>query len=98
MPQRPAPRVLTPPLTDQDVMPLRAGERVLISGVIYTARDAAHQRMADALRRGQRLPFEPAGQVIYYTGPSPAPPGRPVGSAGPTTSYRMDAWAPAPTP
>jgi fumarate hydratase subunit beta len=95
MAQSPSPRILTPPLTDEDVLPLRAGERVLISGVIYTARDAAHRRMAEALERGERLPFEPAGQVIYYTGPSSAPPGRPIGSAGPTTSYRMDAYAPA---
>ena len=95
MAQSPSPRVLTPPLTDEDVMPLHAGDRILISGVIYTARDAAHRRMADALERGEPLPFEPAGQVVYYTGPSPAPPGRPIGSAGPTTSYRMDAWAPA---
>ena len=95
MAQSPSPRVLTPPLSDEDVMPLRAGDRVLISGVIYTARDAAHRRMADALQRGERLPFDPAGQVIYYTGPTPAPPGKPIGSAGPTTSYRMDAWAPA---
>jgi fumarate hydratase subunit beta len=93
--QRLPPRILTPPLTDEVVLPLRAGERVLISGVIYTARDAAHRRMAEALERGEQLPFEPAGQVIYYMGPSPARPGRPIGSAGPTTSYRMDACAPA---
>ncbi len=89
------PRILTPPLTDEDVLPLHAGDRVLISGVIYTARDAAHRRMVEALERGEQLPFEPAGQVIYYMGPSPARPGRPIGSAGPTTSYRMDAYAPA---
>jgi len=93
--QSPSPRILKPPLTDEDVLPLRAGERVLISGVIYSARDAAHRRMIEALERGERLPFEPAGQVIYYMGPSPAARGRPIGSAGPTTSYRMDAFAPA---
>ncbi len=94
MPSRP-PRILTPPLTDEAVLPLHAGDRVLISGAIYSARDAAHRRMVEALERGERLPFEPAGQVIYYMGPSPAPPGRPIGSAGPTTSCRMDAYAPA---
>jgi len=90
-----APYILTPPLTDGDVLPLRVGDRVLISGVIYSARDAAHRRMAEALARGDELPFGPTGQIIYYMGPSPAPPGRPIGSAGPTTSYRMDGWAPA---
>jgi fumarate hydratase subunit beta len=93
--QRRPPRILTPPLRDEAILPLRAGERVLISGVIYSARDAAHRRMVEALERGERLPFDPAGQVIYYMGPSPAPPGRPIGSAGPTTSCRMDAYAPA---
>jgi fumarate hydratase subunit beta len=95
MAQSPSPRILTPPLTDEDVLPLHAGERVLISGVIYSARDAAHRRMVEVIERGQPLPFEPSGQVIYYMGPSPARPGRPIGSAGPTTSYRMDAYAPA---
>jgi len=86
--------VLTTPLGDEDVARLRAGDRVRISGVVYTARDAAHRRMIDCLDRGEPLPIPVEGQVIYYAGPSPAPPGRVIGSAGPTTSYRMDAYAP----
>lgn len=86
---------LEPPLGCDDVRPLHAGDRVLISGVIYSARDTAHARMVQALQRDQQLPFDPAGQIIYYMGPSPAPAGRPIGAAGPTTSYRMDAYAPA---
>jgi fumarate hydratase subunit beta len=86
---------LTPPLCDDDVLALRTGDRVDITGVLYTARDAAHARMIEALRRGEDLPFDPAGQVIYYVGPSPAPPGKSIGAAGPTTSYRMDTFAPA---
>ena len=86
--------VLTTPLGDEDVARLRAGDRVRISGVVYTARDAAHRRMINCLDRGEPLPIPVEGQVIYYAGPSPAPPGRVIGSAGPTTSYRMDAYAP----
>jgi len=86
--------VLTTPLTAADLAPLRVGDRVLLNGVIYTARDAAHKRLVECIDRGERLPFDPAGQVIYYVGPTPAPPGRPIGSAGPTTSYRMDRYAP----
>jgi len=86
---------LTTPLGEPDVLALRAGDRVVLSGVIYSARDAAHKRMVAALERGDDLPFDPAGQVIYYMGPSPAPPGRLIGAAGPTTSYRMDPYAPA---
>lgn len=70
------------------------GEEVLVEGSIYTARDAAHKRIAEAIRTGQDLPFDPNGQIIYYVGPCPAPPGRVIGSAGPTTSGRMDAYAP----
>ena len=92
---QPAPRHLTAPLDDEQVMRLRCGDRVLISGVLYSARDAAHKRMIEALERGDPLPFDPRGQVVYYVGPSPAPPGRPIGSAGPTTSGRMDPYAPA---
>lgn len=88
-------RVLTTPLTAQEVRAVRAGDRLRLEGTIYSARDAAHARMIEALERGEDLPFDPRGQVIYYMGPSPAPPGRAVGSAGPTTSYRMDAYAPA---
>jgi len=67
---------------------------VLISGALYTARDTAHKRLVDLLDDGKPLPFDITGQVIYYVGPTPAPPGRPIGAAGPTTSYRMDAYAP----
>jgi fumarate hydratase subunit beta len=85
---------LTPPLTDADVERLLIGDRVLISGAIYTGRDAAHKRLTDLIQAGESLPFDIKGQIIYYVGPSPAKPGRPVGAAGPTTSYRMDAYAP----
>lgn len=85
---------LVTPLDDEAVEKLRVGDRVLITGVLYTARDAAHQRMADLLARGKDLPFDIRGQVIYYVGPSPPRPGSPIGAAGPTTSYRMDAHSP----
>ncbi len=88
------PRRITTPLSEEVVMSLRAGDRVLLSGVIYTARDAAHKRMLEMLERAEALPIELNGQVIYYAGPSPAPPGRPVGSIGPTTSGRMDPYTP----
>jgi len=85
---------LTTPLAEETVRALCAGQPVLISGVIYTARDAAHGRMHAALRRGEALPFDLQGQVIYYVGPTPAPPGRVIGAAGPTTAGRMDAYTP----
>ena len=85
---------LVPPLTDADVMPLVIGDKVLVSGVIYTARDAAHKRLLDLLEAGKPLPMEIKGQILYYVGPSPARPGRVIGAAGPTTSYRMDSYAP----
>jgi fumarate hydratase subunit beta len=88
------PKRIVAPLTDAVVEGLSAGDRVLISGVIYTGRDAAHKRLIDTLNQGQPLPFDPQGQIIYYVGPSPAPPGRVIGAAGPTTSYRMDPYAP----
>ena len=81
-------------LTDEDILKLKAGDVVLISGIIYTARDAAHKRLIDSINRGEELPFPIKGSVIYYVGPTPPPPGRPIGSAGPTTSYRMDPYAP----
>lgn len=87
-------RLLTP-LKDEDVEGLHIGDAVLLSGIIYTARDAAHQRMMAALEKGEELPFEIRGQVLYYVGPSPAPPERVIGSAGPTTSSRMDPYTPA---
>ena len=86
-------RVSTP-LTDKVVMDLEAGDEVTISGVIYAARDAAHKRMVDLLKKGEPLPFDIRGQVIYYAGPTPTRPGEVIGSAGPTTSYRMDPYAP----
>ncbi len=86
---------LSGPLTDADVAKLRAGDRVLLSGVIYTGRDAAHRRLFELLQVGKPLPVDLRGQVIYYVGPTPAKPGRVIGSAGPTTSGRMDAYAPA---
>ena len=85
---------LTPPLTDKDVLNLEIGNKVLISGVIYTARDAAHKRLIDLLEAGKPLPMEIKGQIIYYVGPSPARPGRVIGAAGPTTAYRMDSYTP----
>ncbi|MGC8827212.1 MAG: fumarate hydratase C-terminal domain-containing protein, partial [Anaerolineae bacterium] len=72
---------LTTPLTLEQIASLRAGDKVLINGIIYVARDAAHKRMVEALDRGEPLPFDPAGQVVYYMGPTPAKPGRPIGSA-----------------
>ena len=82
------------PLTDEAIEQLHAGDKVSISGVIYVGRDAAHKRLVAALDAGEPLPFDPRGQIIYYMGPSPAKPGQPIGSAGPTTSGRMDAYAP----
>ncbi|MDY7001512.1 MAG: FumA C-terminus/TtdB family hydratase beta subunit [Thermodesulfobacteriota bacterium] len=84
---------LSVPLSEGDVLGLRSGDVVFLTGVIYTARDAAHKRLIQALDRGEDLPFTLEGAVIYYVGPSPAPPGRVIGSAGPTTSYRMDVYA-----
>jgi fumarate hydratase subunit beta len=85
---------LKTPLSDEDVQGLKAGDRVLISGVIYTGRDAAHKRLVELVERGEELPFDIKGQIIYYVGPTPASPGKPIGSAGPTSSYRMDPYAP----
>jgi fumarate hydratase subunit beta len=85
---------ITPPLTDDVTMQLKAGDRVLISGVIYTGRDMAHKYIVDGHNRGEKPPFDLGGQILYYTGPTPAPPGKPIGSAGPTTSYRMDKYTP----
>jgi fumarate hydratase subunit beta len=85
---------ITTPLTDSVVQQLRSGDWVSISGPLYVARDAAHKRLVEALDRGDPLPFDPMGQVIYYMGPTPAKPGKPIGSAGPTTSSRMDPYTP----
>jgi fumarate hydratase subunit beta len=86
---------ITPPLSDADVESLRAGDRVRITGVIYTARDAAHGRLMQLIDEGEALPIEVRGQIIYYTGPTPARPGAVVGSIGPTTASRMDRYTPA---
>jgi fumarate hydratase subunit beta len=86
---------VTTPLDDEDAVSLRAGDRVRISGVLYTARDAAHGRLLPLIEQGQPLPFDVRGQIIYYTGPSPARPGDVVGSIGPTTASRMDRFTPA---
>lgn len=85
---------ITSPCTAQALAPLRAGDTVLLSGVVYTARDQAHRRMAEALDKGESLPFELEGSAIYYVGPTPERPGEVIGSAGPTTSGRMDAYSP----
>lgn len=90
----PDPIRLTAPLSDADIEQLSAGDRVLISGVVYTARDAAHARLVELLNKGEALPFDVTGQIIYFVGPTPAPEGRPIGAAGPTTSYRMDPYSP----
>ena len=85
---------ITLPLTPELANTLRAGDRVLLTGTIYTSRDAGHKRMCEALARGESLPFDPMDATIYYVGPTPAKPGQVIGSAGPTTSGRMDAYAP----
>ncbi|HKM34263.1 MAG TPA: Fe-S-containing hydro-lyase [Lachnospiraceae bacterium] len=88
-------RYITTPLTAEKVNQLRAGDSVFITGTIYTARDAAHMRMQEALDGGENLPIQMKDNIIYYMGPSPARDGRPIGSAGPTTASRMDKYAPA---
>lgn len=87
-------RIATP-LSDEIVKDLRVGDKVLISGILYTGRDAAHKRLFDLLQAGKELPIDLHGHVIYYVGPTPARPGQVIGSAGPTTSGRMDAYTPA---
>ena len=85
---------LNTPVTKKDIKNLRTGDKVFLSGRIYTARDAAHKRLDEALERGEDLPFDINGSIIYYMGPSPSRPGRPIGSAGPTTAGRMDKYTP----
>ena len=87
-------KLITTPLTDEVIETLRTGDRVLISGWVYTARDAAHKRMIEEYEKTGKLPFDIKGQVIYYVGPTPAKPGQVIGSAGPTTAYRMDKYTP----
>jgi fumarate hydratase subunit beta len=86
---------LKTPLRVADIEPLESGDVVLLYGVLYAARDAAHARMKEAIEKGEQLPFDAEGQVIYYTGPAPARPGSPLGPAGPTTASRMDPYAPS---
>lgn len=86
---------LQTPFTAEAAKALRAGDEIRITGVIYTARDAAHKKLFELLEAGQPLPIDLRDQIIYYTGPTPTPPGRPIGSCGPTTSYRMDPYTPA---
>jgi fumarate hydratase subunit beta len=85
---------LTTPLTEEVVRSLKMGDEVLITGTIYTGRDAAHKLLCEALDKDGKLPISLDGEIIYFVGPSPAKPGNPIGSAGPTTSYRMDAYSP----
>lgn len=85
---------LTTPLSDDDVVKLKIGDKVSLNGTIYTGRDVVHKRLVELLDQGKPLPFDIQGQIIYYVGPSPAKPGQVIGSAGPTTSYRMDAYSP----
>ena len=87
-------KYLKTPLTDADVTGLKAGDQVYISGTIYAARDTAHKRLVELLDKGEQLPVDLKGQIVYYVGPAPAKPGQAIGSAGPTTSYRMDPYAP----
>ena len=86
-------RIVTP-LTEEKVLGLKAGDSILLSGTIYTARDAAHKRLIELINEGEKLPFNIEEEIIYYVGPSPAKPGEVIGSAGPTTSYRMDPYTP----
>jgi fumarate hydratase subunit beta len=85
---------LQPPLTEADVRSLEAGEQVLITGTVYTARDMAHKRLCESIDSGRELPFKLEGAIIYFVGPTPARPGKEIGAAGPTTSSRMDAFSP----
>ncbi|RLC48861.1 MAG: Fe-S-containing hydro-lyase [Candidatus Cloacimonadota bacterium] len=85
---------LRTPLKNEDLENLKIGDKVLISGIIYTGRDAAHKRLVDLIEQGKELPIDIKGQVIYFVGPAPAKPGQAIGSAGPTTSYRMDPYSP----
>jgi len=85
---------LTTPLKEEDIRKLKAGDVVNLTGVIYTARDAAHKKLVDLIEAGKELPFDLEGSVIYFVGPTPPKPGDPIGSAGPTTSYRMDSYSP----
>ncbi len=86
--------ILEAPFTDDKIKSLKAGEMVYISGTVYTGRDAAHKRLCEMIEKGEEMPFDFRGQAIYYAGPCPAKPGKPIGSVGPTTGGRMDAYSP----
>lgn len=88
------PKKIMLPLTDETLQDLRTGDELLLTGVMYVGRDAAHKRLVEALDEGKALPVDLRGQTIYFMGPSPARPGRPIGAAGPTTSYRVDSYSP----
>ena len=94
MSEKPEPIHLEAPLSMEDIEPLKTGDVVHLYGVLYTARDAAHARMKEAIENGEALPFDPDGQVVYFTGPAPARPGHALGPAGPTTASRMDPYSP----
>lgn len=85
---------ISAPLQEEEIAKLKSGDSILLSGIIYTARDAAHKRLVQLIEEGKELPFELKNQIIYYVGPTPAKPGQVIGSAGPTTSYRMDSYTP----
>jgi len=85
---------VTTPVSDEVIAKLRAGDRVYITGYLLTGRDSAHKKLADLVKEGKALPIDLKGQLIYYVGPTPSRPGKPIGSAGPTTSYRMDSYTP----
>ncbi len=87
-------KYLSLPLTEESIAELKSGDKILLTGTLYVARDAAHKRLVESLDRGEPLPFDISGQAVYYMGPSPAPPGRVIGAAGPTTSTRIDPYAP----
>ena len=87
-------QIIVTPLSDETIAGLHTGDKLILSGVIYTARDAAHKQLIKLIEKGEKLPFDIEGQIIYYVGPTPPKPGAPIGSAGPTTSGRMDAYAP----
>ncbi|MBU4255497.1 MAG: Fe-S-containing hydro-lyase [Acidobacteria bacterium] len=85
---------ITTPVSDETIALFKAGDKIYISGYLYTGRDSAHKKLIDLVKEGKDLPIDVKGQMIYYVGPTPARPGKPIGSAGPTTSYRMDSYAP----
>lgn len=87
-------KILQAPFSDDVIRSLKAGDMVYISGTVYTARDAAHKRLCEMIERGEPMPFDFTGQAVYYAGPAPAKPGKPIGSVGPTTGGRMDAYSP----